>query len=121
MTKTKIGELVMRLLHARTAVHVLHLTTRSYAQHMALDELYNALTGHIDIIAEAYQGRFDALKLPDIPYVPPGEAVATVGALRLWVETNREVATRDNDGLESLVDDLVVSLDSALFKLRFLS
>lgn len=120
MVKDKIGELVMRLMHARTAVHVLHLTTGSYSAHVALGDLYVALGGHIDEIAEAYQGRFDALELPDLPYVAPQAPVPTVGALRLWVEQNREAAMRDNDGLESLIDDLVVSLNSALYKLRFL-
>ena len=40
---TKAGELVMRLFHARTTAHVLHLKSRSYAQHVALNEFYDGV------------------------------------------------------------------------------
>ena len=38
-----IGRLILTLFHARTAAHVLHLTTKSYAVHVALNEFYEKL------------------------------------------------------------------------------
>lgn len=34
------GEFIMRLFHSRTVAHVLHLKTRSYAAHKALQKFY---------------------------------------------------------------------------------
>jgi DNA-binding ferritin-like protein len=51
-----IAELVMRLFHARTAAHVMHLQTTSYAKHKALNEFYDAIVDFADSIAEGYQG-----------------------------------------------------------------
>ena len=39
------AELVMRCFAARTTLHVLHLTTRSYAKHMAQGEFYDGIAG----------------------------------------------------------------------------
>ena len=38
-----IGELIVRCFHARTNAHILHLQTRSYATHVALNEFYDEI------------------------------------------------------------------------------
>lgn len=45
------AEVVMQLLHAATSAHLLHLSARSLAAHLALDELYKALPGLVDGLA----------------------------------------------------------------------
>ena len=55
---------VSELMNAATSIHKLHLKitgTGSYAAHKALNELYDALPGHADNLAEGYQGATEKL------------------------------------------------------------
>ena len=71
-----VAALVLGLFHARTFAHLLHLQTRSYAQHMALDALYNDIGGLVDAYVEAFQGRYGVIveypnSLPPFPVSDP--------------------------------------------------
>jgi DNA-binding ferritin-like protein len=44
------------LLAARTVAQIQHWQTRSFAQHLALQELYTTIDLHVDKLAEAYMG-----------------------------------------------------------------
>lgn len=61
--------LVSELMNARTSFHKLHLKVTgsgSFASHLALNELYDALPGHADNLVEQYQGATERLcSLPD--------------------------------------------------------
>ena len=65
-----IPELVVELMEASTKLHILHLRVTgngSYAAHKTLNELYDALPGHADTIAEGYQGATGKLlTYPDV-------------------------------------------------------
>jgi len=55
---------VSELMNAATSIHKLHLKVTglgSYAAHKALNELYDALPGHADDLAEGYQGASEKL------------------------------------------------------------
>ena len=55
---------VSELMNAATSMHKLHLKVTgvgSYAAHKALNELYDALPGHADDLAEGYQGAAEKL------------------------------------------------------------
>jgi len=54
-----VSSCVSELMNAATSFHKLHLKVKgegSYAAHKALNELYDALPGHADTLAEGYQG-----------------------------------------------------------------
>ncbi len=54
-----VAACVSELMNARTSFHKLHLRVQglgSFASHNALNELYDALPGHADALAEQYQG-----------------------------------------------------------------
>lgn len=54
-----VSSCVSELMNAATSFHKLHLKVTgegSYAAHKALNELYDALPGHADVLAEGYQG-----------------------------------------------------------------
>lgn len=56
---TMTAACVSELMNAATSFHKLHLKVQgvgSYAAHKALNELYDALPGHADDLAEGYQG-----------------------------------------------------------------
>jgi DNA-binding ferritin-like protein len=55
---------VSELMNAATSFHKLHLKvtgTGSYAAHKALNDLYDALPGHADDLAEGFQGASEKL------------------------------------------------------------
>lgn len=61
---TMVSACVSELMNAATSFHKLHLKvtgTGSYAAHKALNELYDALPGHADDLAEGFQGASEKL------------------------------------------------------------
>ena len=60
----QVAACVSELMNMTTSIHKLHLKitgTGSYAAHKALNELYDALPGHADALAEGYQGAAEKL------------------------------------------------------------
>lgn len=47
-------EFVAKSLAMRTAVHLAHLTTKSYATHVALNEFYDGIVDPVDRLAEVH-------------------------------------------------------------------
>lgn len=61
---TMTSACVSELMNAATAFHKLHLKVTgagSYAAHKALNDLYDALPGHADDLAEGFQGASEKL------------------------------------------------------------
>jgi len=62
--ETKTAALVSELMNAATSIHKIHLKVTglgSFAAHKALNELYDALPGHADDLAEGFQGAAEKL------------------------------------------------------------
>jgi DNA-binding ferritin-like protein len=62
--EAKTAALVSELMNAATSIHKMHLKITglgSYAGHKALNELYDALPGHADDLAEGFQGAAEKL------------------------------------------------------------
>ena len=56
------AEFIARAFAVRTAAHLAHLRSRSYAEHVALGGFYDALIGLVDSYAEAHQGLFGLIE-----------------------------------------------------------
>ena len=114
------GEMVMRLFHARTAAHVAHFQTRSYAEHKALNEFYDEIVDATDDFAETYQGVFGLI--PDFPAMalPTGKPCDWIEALRQWLKQNREACCKGETTLENLHDVITQICGQTCYKLRFL-
>ena len=62
--EAKTAALVSELMNAATSIHKIHLKVTglgSFAAHKALNELYDALPGHADDLAEGFQGAAEKL------------------------------------------------------------
>ena len=57
------GVFLSDLFSARDRAHELHLATSSYAEHVALNELYELLVEHADLMAESYQGKYGKIPI----------------------------------------------------------
>jgi hypothetical protein len=117
------GEYVAVLFLGRDLAHRAHLRTRSYAEHVALQEFYENIIPLADAFAEAYQGRFN--ELLDIPLIDnefEGEIADILDQQMALIEDNREeIAPRTETALHNLVDEAVALYQSTLYKLRFLA
>lgn len=122
MSHQAAAEFVMRCFHARTAAHVYHLGTRSYAEHKALNEFYDEIVPLTDTFAETYQGLYELLPLNGTPYTANGGPKTMLVGLLTWVQKNRyEVCARTDTALQNIIDEVVALISQTLYKLKYLS
>ena len=118
----KAGELLITLLNAATIGHVLHLRSRSYSEHKALQGFYAGLPDLVDGVVEAWQGRNGELvEYPDqmVELSEHDDALVFVMYLKMVLEENRGVLGGASE-IQNLVDGIAELIDSTLYKLTFL-
>jgi hypothetical protein len=120
LSKLTPGAFVLELLHAGTNAHMLHLRTDSYAEHKALGTFYEEIVGLTDSFAEAYQGRYELVDFPAVPFVRENDAITQLKQLRKYVDENRRGLCSESE-IQNIIDEIVSLIDSTLYKLRFLS
>ena len=116
---------VSELMNAATSIHKLHLKVTglgSFAAHKALNELYDALPGHADDLAEGYQGASE--KLLTYSEVAP-KTLNTVEDALSYVREMTAMVTNLQAKMpySEIVNDLDMvksTLNSAKYKLLFL-
>ena len=118
----KAADFVGMLFLARDVVHSVHLNTRSYAKHKALQKFYSELPDLVDSVIEAWQGRHQELvQYPDqmVELSAHDDALEYVMFLKILVEEDRYVLGEDSE-IQNLVDDVAQLIDSTIYKLTFL-
>lgn len=110
------------ILNAATSVHYLHFKTRSFSQHMALGELYGALVESADEIVEVWQGKYQTLlEFPSQGVTSPNDALDFVVKLQGFVVNNRfSFAPQEDTELQNIIDELLASIERAIYKIKFL-
>lgn len=117
-----IGKLILTLFHARTAAHVLHLRTRNYAEHVALNEFYDGIIPLADDLAEAYQGGYELIKdYSDAEYVHYTKALTLLEEVRECVDECCGAWDETDTYLNNICDEIRQLIASTQYKLRFLS
>ena len=116
------GELVMRCFHARTCAHVLHLQTKSYAAHKALNEFYDEIVPLADKFAESYQGDYGLIDDYPFKYTHVKDGVSLMEEMGDWIADHRsECGDEDDTYLQNIIDEIVALTKSTLYKLRHLT
>ena len=115
-----IGEFLLICFHARTNAHVLHLQTRSYAAHKALNEFYDEIVDLADSFAEAYTGSYGLIEFPDVPYEPHTDALKLLDELDDSIDGVRDTMNKGDTHLMSILDEIAALVASTRYKLRFL-
>ncbi len=113
------AEFLLTLLHASTNTHLLHWTTKSYAEHQALGKFYSELPELVDSLAEAMMGKFDTTPtFPENYYLPAKTGKEELEALKDYVMEARENLPQDQE-IQNEVDNIANLINSTLFLLRF--
>lgn len=116
-----VMQFTMCLLHSVTNGHILHLTTKSYAEHKALEDFYTGIGDLVDGFVEAFQGKYGLLHDFIVDYGLPGEPIVYMTYLKIEVETLRRLERFPQDSeIQNIVDEIAQLIDSTLYKLRFL-
>lgn len=125
-SKINVGSVVVEMLDAANKFHILHLTVTgpgSYAAHKALNDLYDALPGLADGIAESYQGVTG--EILDYPEVSAPKLKSVKEAISYIEELHNKVSKlQDAVPYTEIVNDLDAiksTLNSAKYKLKFLA
>jgi hypothetical protein len=119
----KPADFVGMLFLARDVAHSVHLNTRSFSKHSALNTFYDEIVGLTDAFAEAYQGR-NGLMGP-ISLMSAKKTTNIVeflqGQLEEIEDSRYEVCPKTDTALQNLIDEIVALYLSTLYKLRFLA
>jgi hypothetical protein len=115
-----IGEFLLKLLHAATNGHILHLQTKSYSEHKALQGYYEKLPDAVDSIIEQWQGAYQMIiEYPATYEAPKADALQEVTYIRDFIVANRAVVG-DYTSLQNEVDALLSIVEATMYKLTFL-
>ena len=119
----KCNDFVGMLFLARDVTHSVHLNTRSYAKHKALQKFYENIIDLADGFAEAYQGRHGLIgPISLMSAKKTGNIVEFLQDQLDEIETGRyDVCKKDDTPLQNLIDGIIELYLSTLYKLRFLA
>jgi len=108
---------------ARDVAHSVHLNTRSYAKHVALNAFYDGIVDLADKFAEAYQGRHGLIgPIGLMSAKKTNNIIEFLQDHLAEIESNRyEVCPKTDTALQNLIDEIVALYLSTLYKLRFLA
>jgi hypothetical protein len=117
------AQLMGVLFLGRNVAHSVHLNTRSYSKHVALNTFYDSVIDHADAFAEAYQGRHGLIGPIAIPASKKTTNIIEFLQDQLdEIEKGRyEVCDKEDSSLQQLIDNIVELYLTTLYKLRFLA
>lgn len=112
-------QFLMALFNARTSAHIMHLSTRSFARHSALNVFYDRIVELADDLAEAYQGNYGLIEWNGGTYsFKTDDPKALLAALREQAVKQRAEVSETN--LQNIIDEILTLIDSTSYKLKFL-
>jgi hypothetical protein len=119
----KAAEFIGLLFLARDVTHSVHLNTRSYSKHVALNIFYDRIVGAADDFAEAYQGRHGLIGPITLHSVKKTNNVIEFleDSLKQIEDARYEVCDKSDSSLQQLIDNIVEVYLRTLYKLKFLA
>ena len=119
----KCADFVGLLFLARDVTHSVHLNTRSYSKHKALQKFYDNIIELADGFAEAYQGRYGLIgPISLMSAKKTSNVVEFLESQLAEIETMRyDVCDKTDTPLQNLIDGIIELYLSTLYKLRFLA
>ena len=119
----KPADFVGTLFLARDVAHSVHLNTRSFSKHSALNEFYDNIVDLADKFAEAYQGRHGLIgPIALMSAAKTNNIIEFLQSSMDEVEKMRyEVCDKTDTPIQNIIDEIVGQYLSTLYKLKFLA
>lgn len=122
LSAPKKVEFISKLFSARDTIHLIHLRVHgpgSYAQHVALNDLYDAVLTHADDISEliqSYEGIMN-LSIQGSSYVEP---LPFLTSFRMQLIQDKSLFNGQPD-IQNKIDELIGDISKAIYKLTNLA
>lgn len=117
------AEFVGCLFLARDVAHSVHLNTRSFAKHNALNGFYDGIIDLADKFAEAYQGRHGLIGPISLHSARKTSNIVEFleDSLKEIENERYKVCDKSDSALQNIIDEIVGLYLSTLYKLKFLA
>jgi hypothetical protein len=114
-----IGQLFL----ARDVAHSVHLNTRSFAKHQALNEFYTEIIELADTFAEAYQGKYGLIgPIALQSATKTNNVIEFLEDMVKSIEEDRfKAVDKECTPLQNIIDEILALFYSTLYKLKFLA
>ena len=108
---------------ARDVSHSVHLNTRSYSKHKALQKFYENIIDLADNFAEAYQGRHGLIGAITLQSSKKTTNVTEFleDQLEEIEKCRYDICDKTDSALQNLIDEIIALYLSTLYRLKFLS
>ena len=116
-----IEQLVENVFAARNEAHIAHWATKSFAEHMALNEFYDNIVDLIDKLVEAYQGCYGLIEVKQLETDLEKDVLYWLNEDVKWIAENREEISGGVRSLENIIDEISDQYLSTIYKLENLS
>jgi hypothetical protein len=119
----KAADFVGMMFLSRDVAHSVHLNTRSYSKHVALNTFYDEIVDLADKFAEAYQGRHGLIGPISLMNARKTSNVLEFlqDQLEELEKARYEVCDKTDTALQNIIDEIVGLYLSTIYKLRFLA
>ena len=117
----KFSGFISELFHARIQIHIAHVQTKSYAQHIALDSFYNDIVGLTDGLIETWQGRYGIVTGYTLKNVQDNvNVIFYLTTLLDYINNSRLTLFSDDSDLHNQVDNIKTLINTTIYKLKYL-
>ena len=119
----KCADFVGELFLARDVAHSVHLNTRSFSKHSALNTFYDEVIELADKFAEAYQGRHGLIGPISLMSAKKTTNIIEFleQSLKDIEDMRYEVVSKTDTAIQNIIDEIVGLYLSTLYKLKFLA
>jgi hypothetical protein len=119
----KCADFLGILFLARDVAHSVHLNTRSFSKHKALNIFYERIVGAADDFAEAYQGRHGLIGAITLQSAKKTNNITEFleDSLKQIEDCRYEVCDKSDSSLQQLIDNIIEIYLRTLYKLKFLA
>lgn len=108
-----------KLLAVRQNAHILHLNSKSYAEHKALGSFYEKLTELTDSLIEVFQGQYGLVNI-DQSLSKDKDAETLLEKFADDAQNARDLFDKKDTHIHNTLDEIVSLTYQTLYKVKFL-
>ena len=97
----------------------MHLQTKSYSEHKALETYYDEIIDIVDRWAEVFQGCYSVIETYPSDFHIAKSPLPYLGKIKDFVDSIRKVLP-DETQLQNIIDEACELIDSTIYKLKVL-
>lgn len=116
-----VKKLVEKMFEVRQTSHNVHLQTKSYSTHKALNSFYDNLLDLTDSFVETYQGQYGILTGYESIQVSPVEDMVSYleDSVKIFM-LGKDSLKESDSHLKNILDEVVALTYSTIYKLKYL-